>query len=60
MEKWLTTQKFKYVFLILAIITFPESMKHTASLNKAIINVVFWICFTLLLINEQNNKPSNQ
>jgi hypothetical protein len=59
MRKHLTDDKWKFLFLFLAIITFPESMKPMVTNNIVVLNVVFWVCFTWLVVNEQNNKASD-
>jgi len=57
--KYFTLDKWKYLFLFLAVITFPECMEYKVTYNVVVLNVVFWFCFTWLVVNEQNNKSSD-
>lgn len=60
MRKHLTNDKWKFLFLFLAIITFAEiSMTPGRHYEIVVLNVVFWFCFTWLVVNEQNNKTSD-
>jgi len=59
MRKYLTNDKWKFLFLFLAIVTFSESMSPRVTYNVVVLNVAFWFCFTWLVVNEQNNKPSD-
>jgi hypothetical protein len=60
MRKHLTDDKWKFLLLFLAIITFAEiSLSIIIPYHLVALDVVFWFCFTWLVVNEQNNKPSD-
>jgi|VirMetMinimDraft_7_1064189.scaffolds.fasta_scaffold69728_2 hypothetical protein len=60
MREHLTSDKWKFLFLFLAILAFAEiSMSIIIPYHIVVLDVVFWFCFTWLVVNEQNNKASD-
>ncbi|CAA6829121.1 MAG: Unknown protein, partial [uncultured Aureispira sp.] len=60
MKKHLTNDKWKFLFLFLAFITYAEiSVSVIIPYDMLVLDVVFWFCFTWLVVNEQNNKSSD-